>query len=189
MTPMIYKYEGAILAGQFGLTIGLVKTISSISSSWLDTKIPKMNMLVAHKDQNSLDTMFRKNALIGFVMFLFISIVFLICIELINIYNFHADRFLTLYLSSLMIALEAPNVIVGYLAKYLRAHKAEPYYVISVIMGVLFFFIISLLNLNRFSIDEIIILLNGVSWLIVLPTAIFIFKNFRLNYYKDVSYG
>ncbi len=127
MTPMIYRNEGAILAGQFGVTLGLIKTISGISGSWLETKVPKLNMFVAHKDKVALDTMFRKNALIGFGIFMLISVIFIYAIYLINIYEFHANRFLPLYLVFLLIMLELPNIITGYLAKYLRAHKAEPY--------------------------------------------------------------
>ena len=184
MTPMIYKNEGAIVAGQFGLTLTLIKTISGISGSWLETKVPKMNMFVAHKDRESLDHMFKKNALIGFFIFLGVSILFLWTIYLINIYSFYAERFLPLYLAFLMIILEVPIVITQYLSKYLRAHKAEPYYGLSVLMGVMFFFIISLLSLEKYGIEEIVLFLNMASWLLILPLAVYIFKKFKINYYK-----
>jgi len=186
MTPMIYKYEGAVLAGQFGLTLGLIKTISSISSSWLETKVPKINIFVAKKDRNGLDVMFRKNIILGFSIFTLLSVVFLALIYLINIYDFYAERFLPLYLAFLIILLEIPNVITGYLARYLRAHKAEPYYGISVMMGILFFFIISLLKSGNYDVERVILLLNTVSWFVILPLAIYIFKKFKLNYYKDL---
>ncbi len=181
MTPMIYKYEGVIIAGQFGLTVSLVRTISAISGSWLDTKVPKMNILIAHKDRYSLDILFFKNTIIGFGVFIFISAIFLYAIYLINHYNFYSERFLSLYFTFLLILLEIPNVITGCLAKYLRAHKAEPYYGISVLMGVLFLFIISLLSLKKYETDEVLLLLNVVSWLIILPLAICIFNNFKKN--------
>lgn len=184
MTPMIYKHEGAILAGQFGMTLGLIKIISGISGSWLETKVPKMNMLVAHRDKAGLDSMFYRNAMVGFFVFSMITISFLFTIYLLNICDFYAERFLSLYLASLLILLEIPNVVTGYLAKYLRSHKSEPYYAISVLMGVLYFGIISLMSLKLFELSEIIIILNIVSWLIILPLAVVIFKNFNLNYYK-----
>ena len=187
MTPMVYKYEGAVLAGQFGLTLSLIKTISGISGSWLETKVPKMNMFVAHKDRVSLDRMFRTNALIGFFIFLGASVVFLLAIYLVNVYNLYAERFLPLYLAFLLIVLEIPNVITGYLAKYLRAHKAEPYYAISVLMGVLFFFIISLLSFEKYGIEEVVLFLNMASWLVILPLAIYIFRNFKINYYRRIE--
>lgn len=186
MTPMLYKHEGAVLAGQFGLTIGLIKSISAISSSWIDTKIPKMNMLVAHHDKKTLDSMFRKNALIGIILFFTISLLLLVTIRFINIYNFHADSFLPLSLTFFVIMLEIPNVVTGVLAKYLRAHKAEPYYGMSVLMGVLFFIVITLLSHKEYNITVIVILLNAVSWFIILPIAIYIFKKFTRNYYKDL---
>jgi O-antigen/teichoic acid export membrane protein len=185
MTPMIYKHQGAVLAGQFGLTLGLIKTISGISGSWLDTKVPKINIFVAKKDRKGLDTMFNKNALLGFCIFIILSIVFLSLIYLINIYDFYAERFLPLNLAFLIILLEIPNVITGYLAKYLRAHKAEPYYVISAMMGIFFFFIISLLGSENYDIERVILLLNIVSWFVILPLAIYIFKKFKLNYYRN----
>lgn len=188
MTPMIYKNEGVVLAGQFGLTLSLIKSLSTISGSWLETKVPKMNMLVAYHNKNALDVMFWKNASIGFGVFIIISLIFLTSIYIINQYDFYADRFLSLYLSCLLILLEFSNIIIGYLAKYLRAHKSEPFYAISVLMGILYFGIISLLNFKYFKIDIIIILLNIVSWFVIVPLAIFIFKKFKLNYYEDTSY-
>ena len=185
MTPMIYKNEGAILAGQFGLTLGLLKMISSISSSWLDTKIAKMNMLVAHKDKIGLDKMFHKNAIIGFGVFGGISALFLLAIYLINMYGFYEDRFLSFYLVTLLVILEIPSVFVGFMAKYLRAHKSEPYYGISVLMGVLFFFVITLLNDTKYHIDDILVYLNLVSWLVITPLAVLIYKKFKLNYYRN----
>ena len=187
MTPMIYKHEGAIVAGQFGLTLTLIKTISGISGSWLETKVPKMNMFVAHKDRVSLDHMFRKNALIGFFILLCISVVVLLAIYLINFYGFYEERFLPLYLAFLMLVLEVPNIITGYLAKYLRAHKSEPYYAISVLMGVLFFFIISLLRIEKYGIEEVVLFLNIASWLVILPLAVYIFKKFKIKYYKRIE--
>ena len=82
--------------------------------------------------------------------------------------------------------LEIPNVVTGVLAKYLRAHKAEPYYGMSVLMGVLFFIVITLLSHKEYNITVIVILLNAVSWFIILPIAIYIFKKFTRNYYKDL---
>ncbi|WP_206598063.1 hypothetical protein, partial [Sulfurovum riftiae] len=120
--------------------------------------------------------------------FIIISLIFLTSIYIINQYDFYADRFLSLYLSCLLILLEFSNIIIGYLAKYLRAHKSEPFYAISVLMGILYFGIISLLNFKYFKIDIIIILLNIVSWFVIVPLAIFIFKKFKLNYYEDTSY-
>lgn len=187
MTPMVYKYEGAVLAGQFGLTYSLIKTISGISYSWLETKSPKMNILVAHRNKDMLDVMFRKNALIGFYIFLSISIIFLLTIYLFDVYNFYSERFLPLSLTFLMVALEVSIVVIAFLAKYLRAHKAEPYYFISILMGVLFFLVISLLRLEEFGIINVMLILNAISWLVILPLSIYIFKKFKENYYKRIE--
>lgn len=186
MTPMIYKNEGAIIAGQFGLTLGLVKHMSSISASWIDTKLPKMNIFVAQKNKDSLDKIFKKNSIIGFCIFLMLSILFLFIIWILNKYNFYANRFLALDLAFLIILLEITYVITGFLSRYTRVHKAEPYYLISIIMGVFFFFIISLLNFN-YSLNYVLILLNVGSWFIILPLVIFIFKRFNATYYKDFN--
>ncbi len=185
MTPMIYKNEGAILAGQFGLTLGFLKMISSISSSWLDTKIARMNMLVAHKDKIGLDKMFHKNAIIGFCVFGSISALFLLAVYLINMYGFYEDRFLSFYLVTLLVILEIPNIFIGFMAKYLRTHKSEPYYGISVLMGVLFFFVITLLNDTKYHIDDVLVYLNLVSWLVITPLAVLIYKKFKSNYYRS----
>jgi len=45
--PAAYKIQGANIAGQIGITIGLIGVVSGISDSWLRTKVPKFNILVA----------------------------------------------------------------------------------------------------------------------------------------------
>ena len=55
---MVNKYEGLILAGQLGLSLSLIKSINGISYSWIASKIPKFNILVAQKKDEELMNLF-----------------------------------------------------------------------------------------------------------------------------------
>ena len=183
--PFVYKIEGAVMAGQLGVALSLVKSISSISSSWLDSKIPKINMCVARKDKSSLDRIFAKYSLTGYLFFCLGAIGLLTAVYIINQYDVYAERMLDTYYVFLLILVEFATIKIGYLAKYLRAHKAEPFYMLSLLNGALVFFVVYTV-LPIYKIEGLFYSLIIIYWLIILPLAFIIFKGFTKQYYSVV---
>lgn len=139
--PVLFATEGAIVAGQMGMTLTILNAIFSLAFSWITTKVPVFSGLIAQKDYKELDNLFNKTllqstVLNAFGLFVFFSLIFIIRYFDIKIggKNF-ANRFLSFFPLFFMMIPILLNHIVGSWALYLRCHKKEPMLVQSVVMG------------------------------------------------------
>lgn len=140
--PVLFATDGAVVAGQMGMTLAVLNGIQSLSLSWLNTKIPLYSRLIALKDYKQLDKTFNQTLKqMTFICFL------LLCIMMLGIWgirflNIHigkellGNRFLS-YLPMLlmMIPLFANQYTFSW-ATYLRCHKKEPFLIISICSGI-----------------------------------------------------
>lgn len=141
--PVLFATEGAVVAGQMGMTLAALNAIQAFSMSWLNTKVPLYSNLIAQKQYLKLDVLFNKTikqmslVCIGLLAIFYLFLVFLKVTDLGFNGNSLFDRFLgfvpTLLLSIPIIL----NQFVNSWATYLRCHKKEPFLLISVISGIL----------------------------------------------------
>ena len=141
--PIIFATEGAVMAGQMGMTLSIANTILGLCYAWNSTKLPTFSMMVARHEYNQLDELFKRTFLQSIFAFVVISTVFfstylLILNHDITIFGENiAKRFLTpipmlfMLLSFLMLH------IIGAYALYLRSHKKEPMVIHSIVFGVI----------------------------------------------------
>jgi hypothetical protein len=140
--PVLFATEGAIIAGQMGMTLAALNGIQSLSLSWMTTKIPLYSGFIAQKQYQQLDLVFTRtlkqsvfiNGLTLILMFIIIFIIryYNIIIGKINL----GDRFLDYYPMIFMMIPIFINQLVNSWAIYLRCHKQEPFLVISIIGGI-----------------------------------------------------
>jgi O-antigen/teichoic acid export membrane protein len=136
-TPILFAYQGPVVAGKFGLTWALVGVLGSLSNSWLSPKVPKFGMLIARRDYQELDRLFFRTtkAVIGVCSLAAVGIGCGIYV-LTWFYHALADRLLAplplgiLLLAQIVLCVSTP------FSTYLRAHKREPLLVLSIIGGV-----------------------------------------------------
>lgn len=141
--PVLFATEGAVVAGQMGMTLAVLNGILSLSMSWMSTKVPLYSNLIALQDYRQLDKLFNTtlkqssfiNALALIAMFLGVYFIrhFHLTIHDMNLGN----RFLNYLPMFLMMSSVFLNQFVFSWATYLRCHKKEPYLLMSIIMGVL----------------------------------------------------
>jgi len=136
--PILFANEGAIVAGQMGMTLAVLSGVLSISMSWMNTKVPLFSSLIAKKDFNSLDLIFNRTLKQACFISALGLIVLVFSVLLMRYYNVSlANRFLSpLYLSLLCVSTFVNQIVSGF-AIYLRCHKKEPFLVVSIVMGVL----------------------------------------------------
>lgn len=141
--PVLFATEGAVVAGQMGMTLTALNAILGFTLSWINTKIPTFSGFIAQKNYLQLDTLFNRTLLqstsINFIGLVGMFVV-IFSIRYFNITiggkNF-GDRFLP-YLTMLMMMLSIfLNHMVAAWATYLRCHKREPMLMQSIIMGML----------------------------------------------------
>jgi O-antigen/teichoic acid export membrane protein len=136
--PVIFATEGARTAGQMGMTLTVLTGISSLSISWITTKIPAFSTLIALTRFDELDRLFnrtfRQLLLVNLAMLLLFSTgVYALGVLGIGL----ATRFLEMPLLLLMCSATFFNQFAFSWATYLRCHKQEPYLVNSLVTGAL----------------------------------------------------
>ncbi len=136
--PILFATEGAIVAGQMGMTLAVLSGVLSISMSWINTKIPLFSSLIAKKDFNNLDLIFNKTLKQACFISSLGLIVLVFSVLLMRYFNVSlANRFLSPFYLSLLCLSTFVNQIVSGFAIYLRCHKKEPFLVVSIVMGIL----------------------------------------------------
>lgn len=136
--PILFATEGAIVAGQMGITLAALNGISSISMSWITTKVALFSSFIARKEYSSLDIIFNRTVKqLAFVNIILLGL-FVIGLEILAIiYSPLRDRFLPTLPVILLSITVFVNQFVFSWATYLRCHKQEPFLLISVLNGIL----------------------------------------------------
>ncbi len=141
--PVLFATEGAVVAGQMGMTLAALGGIQSLSIAWITTKVPLFSGLIAQKEYSKLDNAFNKtlsqSALINLAGLIF----FMLLIYLVRFFNIAisgkllGNRFLNyMPLLFMMIPLFLNQFIAAW-ATYLRCHKKEPLLIFSIVGGIL----------------------------------------------------
>jgi O-antigen/teichoic acid export membrane protein len=137
-TPVMFAYHGAISAGQMGMSLSVANALIAIAITWINAKSPGFGTLVAKNDYSTLDRVF----FLTFSRSLSVMILIGMVLSIGN-YFLHtkgsqiSSRLLDpLPFSFLMLASVFAYVTYAQ-ATYLRAHKEEPFMVISIISALL----------------------------------------------------
>lgn len=139
--PVLFATEGAVVAGQMGMTLHALNAIQSLAFSWLNTKVPYYSQLIALKEYETLDTLFNRTLKQMTSICLFLLISYFGVIWLLNISQFKvggsilAERFLGYGPTILMMIPVYLQQYINSWATYLRCHKKEPFLVNSVCSG------------------------------------------------------
>lgn len=135
--PVLFATEGAVVAGQMGMTLAAINGMSSFSQSWINTKIPLWSKLIALKDYLPLDNNFRITMKQLSAVCLGLISIFVIVIWGLKFFGLSLGyRFLNwLPLSCLLITMFINQWIFG-MATYIRCHKQEPFVINAVTIGI-----------------------------------------------------
>lgn len=180
--PLAFKYQGAVIAGQLGLTLTIVRTISSFSYTWLESKLPSMNMMAAKMQRDNLNQLFWKKTQLSVMTFFFGSIILLMIIFLINKYSFYEYRVLDFKVIFFIVLSEASIVCMSIYAIFVRAHKIEPFHYVSIISafsvaGISFYFMMAS------DVYYLYIALAIFQWFIMLPMFLVVGYQAMEKYY------
>lgn len=139
--PVLFATEGAVVAGQMGLTLSVLNAIQAFSMSWINTKVPLYSSLIAQGKYEKLNLIFNKTLRQQtFVSFILLASMFLVIIVLdftqLSIGEGPiVNRFLTgIPLILLMFTIILNNYISSW-ATYCRCFKKEPFLMNSIVIG------------------------------------------------------
>ncbi len=137
-TPVLFHYQGAVIAGRMGMTWALIGALTGVASSWIAPKAPAFGMLIAQRRFAELDRMFwRLTAVVVAATSTGALCILVLVYALGKFHHPFADRLLSpsatgyLLLATIILAASLP------MSTYLRAHKREPLLVLSTINGLI----------------------------------------------------
>lgn len=141
--PVLFATEGAVVAGQMGMTLAALNGILSLSLSWISTKVPLFSGLIAQRKYKQLDNIFNKtlkqSAFINFLAlaFLFVVIFYVRHYSIMIGGIYLGNRFLNYLPMLFMMGTIFLTPFGSAWATYLRCHKREPYLINSIVAGIL----------------------------------------------------
>ncbi len=182
LIPFVYSTIGATAAGQIGATVSLISGLSYMSMMWIEAKIPKFNMLIAKGQKINLDKLFSASSKRGVIVFFIGSILLLMIVDILEVYQL-SDRLLEKRFILLLLFAELAVLVTGMLAKYLRAHKSEPFYMLSVLNAVLVISCIFIV-IPAYSLEFYFYTITFIYWFISLPISVVIFHRFVNKFYN-----
>lgn len=136
-TPVLFYFHGPVVAGQMGMTMQLVNSLSALASSWTGTKGPRFGMLISQRRFAELDRLFFKTTAQGAGVCVAGGVALLLALVFVRGHFALGARFLDLGPTSLLVLAAFVNQIVFSQAVYLRAHKKEPFMWLSLANGLM----------------------------------------------------
>jgi O-antigen/teichoic acid export membrane protein len=187
--PVLFAIDGAVVAGQMGITLAALNGILSLSLAWITTKVPLFSGLIAQREYARLDHIFNKtlkqSAIINFgALAFFMMIIFLVKFFNIELSGKHiGNRFLNYIPMVLMMVPVFLNQFIAAWATYLRCHKREPFLLISIAGGILC--LLSTVILGSYF--GVIGVTSGYCLITIslFPWGYYIFKTKRLEWHKN----
>jgi O-antigen/teichoic acid export membrane protein len=133
-TPVLFVYHGAVEAGKMGVSFSIASALMTISMAWMNTQAPKFGTLISRNDYKKLDKVFA----LALTRSLTVMVLFGIALCTINYFAHtegikYSNRILEPLPFTILIIATILNYITYAQSAYLRAHKEEPFLIISLI--------------------------------------------------------
>lgn len=141
--PVVFATSGPIVAGQMGMTISMLNAVLFLTFGWVATKVPTFSGLIANKDYQTLDTIFKRTFWSSSIINALGLIFILVTMTIIRYFDISisgrslADRFLPILPMIFMLIPILLNHMISAMATYLRCHKKEPMLIQSIVVGLL----------------------------------------------------
>lgn len=136
--PLIFANHGPEAAGRMGMTMQLFSALSSICIIFLSARAPRFGVMISRDRFTECDELFHKSIVQSFAALTVTMIFMLACISVavFQKYSF-SYRILSLDECFLIAGACVGNHVVYALSIYLRCHKVEPFFVLSMVNGIL----------------------------------------------------
>ena len=135
-TPVLFRYQGAAVAGQMGMTLSAANALLGVSLSWVNTRGPELGKCVATRNWAAMDALFRRILMQATAVAMVGALCGWVMIRILQEYFIIGQRFIPASHAALLFATICINVVIAAFGAYLRAHKQEPFLPLSMVLGV-----------------------------------------------------
>ena len=137
-TPVMFHYWGPTVAGQMGMTMSVVFAVQGLSSVWLQPKIPRFGMLIADEQFGRLDDLWWGTTRAVVATTATAATAVWTLVWALNAFEVGLAQRLLPPTPTAFFLLGALGMAIGFCeTAYLRAHRQEPIFVLSVVTSLL----------------------------------------------------
>ena len=136
-TPILFATRGAAEAGQMGMSLSITGYMWNLVLAWMSTKATPFGQMIARGDYARLDGVFFRTLRQSLGVLVALAVACMGCVlAMPHIYPRLAERMLTPAGFALLLPTALGAFVMQSEAIYLRAHKYEPFLVLSVAVAV-----------------------------------------------------
>ncbi len=138
LNPVLFATQGPVIAGKMGATMAVLNGILVISISFMSTKVALFSNYVAKKNYHLLNRTYNKSLFVSTFFCAFGLLIFMAILAVADTYYpKFGDRFLSFWPVLFLCLTQVTNIIGFSQGYYLRSFKQEPFFLISIIIGLL----------------------------------------------------
>ncbi|MFP5277827.1 MAG: lipopolysaccharide biosynthesis protein [Acidobacteriota bacterium] len=135
--PILFAYKGPAAAGRMGMSLSIANSLMFFAMAWVSTKAAPFGMLIAKKRYAELDSIFFKTLLQSTgVALAGAAILWAGVAYLSSIHSPYSYKILSPLTFGLLLAAAIVNHLFASMATYLRAHKQEVLFQLSLAIAV-----------------------------------------------------
>lgn len=176
--PVLFKNQGAEVAGKVGLALTIFSTILSISMSWVNAKVPTISRHIANADFKFVNGIFRRLVLKSSIVNLTIIVLFDLFVIFLGAFESSlVHRLPTLDILLMLSLVSLINHLIFCMALYMRAFKDEPLLICSLVSGVIISILVFFGSLYSANVTILFYLL--VTAFVSFPWVLFVFIRYR----------
>lgn len=179
-TPVLFHFQGAVVAGQMGLTLTVANMLGLLAQSWLVRHVPAMAQAAATGDWTELDRLFRRDFILSTTAYLGGAAMLCMVYYSISQTNYIV-RVLPFWPFAGLIAVVCINHVTGALATQLRSFKQEPLVRVTV-AGSLVTVPLAIWAASAYSAAGVVASILGVQLCLILPATVRVWKKCNLEW-------
>lgn len=173
-TPVLFHYQGAVVAGQMGLTLTIANMLGLLAQSWIARHVPAMAHAAAKREWVVLDSLFHRDLLVSSAAYLAGAAILCIA-HLFLSGTVYGGRILDFLPFVGLLAVVFMNHIIGALAAQLRSYKREPLVWVAA-AGALLTAPSAFWAASVYSANGVIAIILGVQVLMTFPLSIWLWQ-------------
>ncbi|WP_146512882.1 lipopolysaccharide biosynthesis protein [Rubripirellula amarantea] len=187
MSPIVFVYQDAVAAGQFGLVWQVLNAIYGACGAWVRTRMSKMGTLVAKREFQELDRMFYRVSTIGLSVMVATCITFVVFDWALYYFNSpYATRMLTPLPTICLAFGMTAAMAMEYQGLYMHAHQRSPFLVTGIACATASGLLIWWWG-AWFGVLGVAVAFFTMNMLINLPLWTYLWHRFRREYYHQLG--
>jgi O-antigen/teichoic acid export membrane protein len=176
--PILFRYQGPVVAGQMGMTLTAANVLLGSSMVLIMAKSPEFGKLIALRNWQQLDLLFKKVLQQSVCMALLGTIAGWSIISFLQMHYLIGQRFIPAQYAAILFGTICLHVIIGALVVYLRAHKKEPLMLVTLATSLLQGIVTWFLG-KHYSISGVTLGYFFITLFVILPAVYCVWKRSR----------